>query len=117
MSPSVGSAEIDHSISTLPAPLFCDSLAALRRALFSFLISFFGLTSWLPAVVRTPATASAQAMQKGGFLGPNEYTRHSLQNSLPQVRHTFSDASNWCFAQRPSIHVPVGSAQVVLDGS
>ena len=101
----MGSDGIAQSIST-PAPVsFRDSRSALRRARVSFLISFLSLVGRLPAVVRTPAAARAQAMQKGGLFGPNEYTRQSAQNSLPHERQMFSDASNWCFAQRPSIEV------------
>ncbi len=115
--PSVGSAFSDHSTSTAPVPCFWDSLAALRRALVSLLSSFFDFRGAFPAVVRTPAAARAQAMQKGGLSGPNEYTRHSGQNSLPHARHTSPAASNWCFAQRPSIRFHVGSGMVVLDGT
>ena len=35
----------------------------------------------LPASERMPAAATAHGMQNGGFLAPNEYTRHSPQNS------------------------------------
>ena len=105
MSPSVGSAGIVQSISTGGPGCFLDCFSALRCCRVSLSISFLGLIGMLPAVLRTPAAARAQAMQNGGFFGPNEYTRQSAQKELPQERQVFSDASNGCFAQRPSIGV------------
>src|SRR5690606_38607944 len=85
------------------SPVFDATLSALRSARSFLRRSRFDTTVGRLADERTPAAASAQLTQYGGFRGPWLNTRQSVQNSPPQVRQVRSAGSNGCLSQRPSI--------------
>src|SRR4051812_41683641 len=72
------------------------AFSALRRSFSIRRISRLERPEDRAALERTPDAASAQAMQYGGLFAPNAYTRHSEQNSKPQLRQWFSASSKPC---------------------